>query len=86
MANQISVGKELVDDRSHSDQDVAAYAQAVASGAKFVERDSHRRPAVEEAEQQLDSPYAMSLEKKEVDRLKKLSLEEKTTTVVQDEA
>ena len=38
------------DDRLHSDEDVAAYAQAVASGARFVEKDSHKKGQVEEAE------------------------------------
>ena len=50
-----------------------AYAQAVASGARFVERDSHKKGQVEDAEAQLDSPFVMGLDKKELDHLKKLS-------------
>ena len=41
---------------------MAAYAQAVASGAKFVELSSDEKEAIEEAEVQLDSPYAMALD------------------------
>jgi hypothetical protein len=52
---------------------VAAYAQAVASGAKFVEQDSHKKRQVEDAEAQLDSPLAMALDAKELKQLKKLS-------------
>ena len=65
--------KELKDDRAHSDADVAAYAQAVASGARFVEKDTHKKGQVEDAEEQLSSPFAMGLEKKDFDRLKTLS-------------
>ena len=80
-----SAKHDVQDDRSNSDADVAAYAQAVASGAKFVEKDTHKKRQVEEAEAQLDSPFAMGLDKKELDRLKKLSQEEKTRTYVKDE-
>ena len=73
------------DDSPHTDADVAAYAQAVASGARFVERDSHKKGQVEDAEEQLNSPFAMGLEKKEFDKLKRLSQEAKTRTVVKDE-
>ena len=73
------------DDRPNADADVAAYAQAVASGSKFVEKDSHRKSQVEEAERQLDSPFAMGLDKKELDKLKKLAQQEKTRTYVKNE-
>lgn len=73
------------DDRPNADADVAAYAQAVAAGAKFVEKDSGKKKQVEEAERQLDSPFAMGLEKKELDKLKKLAQQEKTHTYVKNE-
>ena len=50
-----------------------------------MEKDSHKKGQVEEAEAQLDSPFAMGLDKKELDHLKKLSLEKKTRTVVKTE-
>lgn len=50
-----------------------------------MEKDSHKKGQVEEAEAQLDSPFAMGLDKKELDHLKKLSLEKKTRTVVETE-
>ena len=59
--------KKMKDDRSHTDADVAAYAQAVASGSKFVETDSDLKDLVEDAEVQLESPYAMGLDKKELE-------------------
>lgn len=52
---------------------MAAYAQAVASGARFVEKDTRKKGQVEDAEEQLSSPFAMGLEKKDFDRLKTLS-------------
>ena len=39
----------MKDDRVHSDADVAAYASAVASGAKFVELTSDEKESVEDA-------------------------------------
>lgn len=85
-AQSVQSGKhELQDDRAHSDSDVAAYAQAVAAGAKFVEKDTHKKSQVEEAEAQLESPFAMGLDKRELDRLKKLAQQEKTRTYVKDE-
>jgi len=80
-----SAKHDAPDDRQHADADVAAYAQAVASGAKFVEKDSHTKSQVEEAEKMLDSPYAMGLDKKELDKLKMIAQQEKTRTYVKDE-
>lgn len=62
----------MKDDRANTDADVAAYASAVASGSKFVQIDS-QKDLVEDAEVQLESPYAMSLDKTELDNLKKTS-------------
>ena len=64
-ASLVGPNKELKDDRSHADADVEAYSQAVAGGAKFVEQDARERSLVEDAEVQLDSPYAMGLDKTE---------------------